>query len=386
MNNPPSICADPKFSTFIEAIKTINDPRDSRGKRHSYEFIITSVIIAMMSGRSTLSSIHRFIENDLKWLKKVTGFPDAQPISRAHLPRFLAKLSWVELNNIIDIYFGFRLEKQSNDYWIAIDGKVMKGTIKGDGEQQTIVHAVCHSDRTEIAQARQIGKKSSEIPVVRDMIKKTGLEKRNLTLDALHCNPITTAQIHQAGGSYLIQVKENQETLLEQCKTLHENTELIHEIPDADKSHGRVTSRTGLTYNINSHQLDKRWKDSGISTLVVIKRDVHQVNSDKTSQETSYYITNKNVQSRSLNRSKNLVEAVRRHWGVESNNWILDVTFNEDALKIKNGNQSQILGRLRGVCANLIRLSGAVNFQAAIESYQCSHPKLRKVLKQLKLL
>jgi hypothetical protein len=31
-----------------------------------------------------------------------------------------------------------------------------------------------------------------------------------VTLDAHHCNPTTTAQIHQAGGQYVIQVKENQ--------------------------------------------------------------------------------------------------------------------------------------------------------------------------------
>ena len=80
----------------------------------------------------------------------------------------------------------------------------MKGTIKY-GDQQTVVHAMVHNERIEVAVARQIGKKSSEIPVVREMIKETGMESGNLTLDALHCNPETTGQINKSDGSYLIQ-------------------------------------------------------------------------------------------------------------------------------------------------------------------------------------
>jgi predicted transposase YbfD/YdcC len=33
--------------------------------------------------------------------------------------------------------------------------------------------------------------------------------------------------------------------------------------------------------------------------------------------------------------SHDLIKALRGHWSVESNNWILDVTFNENKVKIK---------------------------------------------------
>ena len=71
-----------------------------------------------------------------------------------------------------------------------------------------------------MARARQVGDKSSEIPVMREFLKETGLEKAKISLDAHHCNPETMTQIEQAGGLYLIQVKENQPKLLEQCRAL----------------------------------------------------------------------------------------------------------------------------------------------------------------------
>ena len=59
------------------------------------------------------------------------------------------------------------------------------------------------------------------------MIKETGLEKGNLTLDALHCNPATTEQINQANGSYLIQLKENQAQWLRTVKIYIQRVQLL---------------------------------------------------------------------------------------------------------------------------------------------------------------
>ena len=141
--NGSVIIANKEFNNFIEALESINDTRDNRGKKHTYVFVITSIIIAMMKGKSTLSSIHRYIKRNLTLLKKITGKDDAQHISRAHLPRLLAKLNWNTVNGIIERHFGIRINIDLKKKWIAIDGKVMKGTIKY-GDQQTVVHAICN--------------------------------------------------------------------------------------------------------------------------------------------------------------------------------------------------------------------------------------------------
>ena len=49
---------------------------------------------------------------------------------------------------------------------------------------------------------------------MREFLKETGLEKANISLDVHHGNPETMTQIEQAGGLYLIQVKENRSSYL----------------------------------------------------------------------------------------------------------------------------------------------------------------------------
>lgn len=385
MNVSAIITHKAQFNNFIEALESLIDTRDNRGKKHTYVFVITSVVIATMKGKSTLSSIFRYIKTNLTLLRKITNKGKAKHISRAHLPRFLEKLDWITVNEIIERHFGIRINLDLKKEWVAIDGKVMKGTIKY-GDQQAIVHAVTHNERIEVAIARQIGKKSSEIPVVRKMINETGLEKGNLTLDALHCNPETTEQINKAGGSYLIQVKENQPELLNHCKKIYQHGSSVGVNEDIEKAHGRLTTRLGSTFHIDITKLHNRWKPSGVKTLVVIERDSIEMTTQKESYETSYYICNKKINTSSSHTSTALISAVRNHWAVESNNWILDVTFNEDNIKIKSSNQAQILGRLRTLSADLIRRSGVTKIKAAIESYADSNSTLLKMLKQVNFL
>ena len=243
-------CEREEIVSFIEALKMdMPDTRDNRGKRHDVVFIIVCFLLATLSGRHRLSSIHRFICNRLHWLRTVTHFQDAQFISRAHLPRLLGRLDWVVLNEIIGGCFGVRIEENAKKEWMAIDGKALRGSQSGD-DRQSIVFAVKHETRETVGQARQIGTKSSEIPVVRALLKETGLEAQKVSLDAHHCNPETTAQIHNADGIYLVQVKENQAALLQQCEELSTTHPAMMEINEDDKANGRVTSRCARFFSM----------------------------------------------------------------------------------------------------------------------------------------
>ncbi|MDM8565253.1 transposase family protein [Candidatus Halobeggiatoa sp. HSG11] len=59
--------SDEKIINFINVLGELTDPRDERGKRHSLPFVIASVILAILVGRSTVSSIFRYISNKIKW-------------------------------------------------------------------------------------------------------------------------------------------------------------------------------------------------------------------------------------------------------------------------------------------------------------------------------
>jgi hypothetical protein len=155
---------------------------------------------------------------------------------------------------------------------VAIDGKALRGTLDA-GDKQNLILAVVHDSREVVAHARQCGDKSSEIQVVRELLKDSGLEKQKVSLDAHHFNPTTMAQIHQVGGLYLTQVKENQALFLQQCKLLHTQLPPLSETIGHEKAHGRVSTRAAQLFSLTSLTLDSRWKNSGLSTLIVVKRE-----------------------------------------------------------------------------------------------------------------
>jgi predicted transposase YbfD/YdcC len=376
-----------KITCFVDLLKNeLPEHRDNRGKRHPLALVIAAFVLATLVGRQKLSSIHRFMRNRADWLHELIQTPKVKPISRAHLPRLLDSLNWPVLNELIERCFGVRIQSNETSKWVAIDGKALRGTLDA-GEKQNLILAVVHDTREVVAQARQCGDKSSEIPVVRELLKDSGLEKQKVSLDAHHFNPTTTAQIDQAGGVYVTQVKENQATFLQQCKTLRTQFLPLAETIGHEKAHGRVTTRSAHLFSLTSLTLDSRWKNSGLSTLIVVERETFESAKQKTSFETSYYVSNAVLEADVIKPlAEELTQAIRCHWGVESNNWIRDVTFNEDHIKTKAGNQSQIMALLRGLAIELIRKTSQQNFQAAIENFTDSVSTLESMLKQVKFL
>lgn len=376
-----------QITCFVDLLKNnLPEHRDNRGKRHTLVLVIVGFVSATLVGRQKLSSVHRYICNRADWLYKITQTQKVKAISRAHLPRLLNALDWLALNELIERCFGVRIQYNQSKKWIAIDGKALRGTLDA-GEKQNLILAVDHDTREVVAQARQGGDKSSEIPVVRELLKDSGLEKQKILLDAHHFNPITTTQIHQADGIYLTQVKENQATFLKQCKLLHTQSLPLAKTIGHEKEHGRVTTRSAHLFSLTSLTLDSRWKNSGLSTLIVVERETFEIAKQKTSFDTSYYVSNSVLESDAIKSlTEELAQAIRCHWRVESNNWIRDVTFNEDRIKTKTGNQSQIMALLRGLAIELIRKTSPKNFQAAIENFSDSISTLESMLKQVKFL
>ena len=379
--------SDEQINSFVDLLNNdLPDPRDNRGKLHPLALVIVGFVLATLMGRQSLSSIHRFIVNRADWLAELAKTKAARPISRAHLPRLLERLDWLVLNELVERCFGMQIQCGGAKQWTAIDGKALRGTLDA-GDKQNLILAVAHDTREVVAQARQIGDKSSEIPEVRTLLKDSGLEKQKVSLDAHHFNPSTMGQIHQAGGLYLVQAKENQPIFLQQCQALPTESAALAEAVGHDKANGRVTTRRAQLYSLGSLTLDPRWKDSGLSALLVVERETYDVGTKNTSTDTAYYVSNAVAEASSAESlAGELAQAVRGHWGVESNNWIRDASFGEDGVKTKAGNQAQVMGLLRGLAIELIRKTMPKNFRAAIDKFADSPAALKSMLLQVNFL
>lgn len=306
------------------------DLRDSRGKRHELAVILVGVTLGVLSNRDgTLSSIWRHLVNHYEPLMSVLELEAQSPVSRPQLPRVLEKVSIKVLDNLIFEHFGVKLSEKERK-WFAFDGKELRGSItKGEKRGEALVQAVAHQNGETVAQDYYCGRKESEKPKVRQMLEESGLAGQKITLDALHCNPKTLSVITQASGKYVVGLKNNQKELLKQVVGQTKNTAVLFEVSEAEKGHGRIETRSYEIFDILEMEKAERWADCQMRTIIKVKRERTEVKRGKQSVETSWYVSNE------VGKYEETVEAIRRHWQIETNNHLRDVTFREDKMRSK---------------------------------------------------
>lgn len=57
----------------------------------------------------------------------------------------------------------------------------------------------------------------------------------------------------------------------------------------------------------------------------------------------------------SINNVNHFAQVARKHWGIESTHWNLDVTFREDVNRNRTGNKPQNIGLLERIVLNLVK-------------------------------
>ena len=216
------------------------------------------------------------------------------------------------------------------------------------------------------------------------LLRHSGLSQAKVTLDALHLNPRTTKQIHQAGGSYIIQAKGNQSILQRQLQQVRATHQPLSSYSQVEKGHGRLEVRQGCCFDVSEFEYAKRWSDSGFATLIVMERKI--TTKKGISQETSFYLSNERLIEDGSDPGRELFEAIRGHWRVESDNWVRDVTFQSDSVRSKSGNQAQVMAALRTLAIRLFRQAKIPNMRAALDNFGDSSKQFEQFLRSVGFL
>jgi len=84
-------------------------------------------------------------------------------------------------------------------------------------------------------------------------------------------------------------------------------------------------------------------------------------------QETAYGITSLRPGAAGASR---LLHLNRAHWSIENNlHRVRDVTFGEDASRVRSGNAPQVLAALRNALNHLLAAARVPNFAAALRRF-----------------
>ncbi len=287
-----------KERSFYEELQscTALDLRDVRGKRHSLAFVLLSLTLALLRGRDgNLSGTYRSMQNTHHYLCSFLG-ERHRCISRSHLPVFLEKVCIKTFDNLLFTHYDLQLTEEEKQ-WFSGDGK-------------------------------EHGLKESEKPTLRKVLSKSGLSGQKITLDALHLCPKTTELIVQAGGVFVIGLKDNQPELMNEMLRSLEQLPVLQQCTTFDLGHGRIEERNYQSYCIRDVYMDKRWQNTHFELLIKVTRTRTCKKTEQKSREVNYYLSNGT-------QGKDIFNAIRRHWSVEVNNHLRDVTLKEDHMKSK---------------------------------------------------
>jgi len=203
---------------LIEALRDIGDPRKARGIRHPFASVMALAALATLSGMRNYEAIAEWAADLPKdVLKRLHCWCHRAPSE----PTFRRVLQSVNADEV-DEKIGQWLVKQEGlcGQGIAIDGKTLRGS--GDGEKKPVhlLAAITHGRGVVVAQ-RSVGEKTNEITAAAPLLEDLNIEGATVTADAMHTQrKFVKFIVEKKKADYLLIVKDNQPTLLEDIRAL----------------------------------------------------------------------------------------------------------------------------------------------------------------------
>lgn len=333
----------------------IPDPRVERTRAHQLLDIIAVALFAVLAGADSWVAIETYGNAKQSWLETFLALPNGIP-SHDTFARVFARLDpeafevsfqqWV--NALVST-----LEAQL----IAIDGKTVKGSYDREGGSKALqlVSAWASEHRLVLGQC-SVASKSNEITAIPVLLEQLALAGCIVSIDAMGSQSAIAKQITQQQADYILALKGNHPTLLEQAQTgfedaqTHQGKEIEQtQYQETEAGHHRIESRT--IWQIPAAQVfskDQLQQWAGLQSLVVVQSHRRLWNKDTT--ETRYFLSSLSTDAQTFARY------IRAHWGVENQlHWCLDVVFKEDSSRIRKDHAPRNMSLLRRLALNLLR-------------------------------
>ena len=338
---------------FIDYFADLADPRQEDRCDHKLIDILFIAICAVICGADGFTDMEEFGLAKETWLRQFLELPNAIP-SHDTFGRVLARLNpkafqqgcldWVRAVAAI-----------TDQEVVPIDGKTLRRSHDKTNGQRAIelVSAWTRANRLMLGQIK-VAADSNEITAVPLLLRLLELKGCIVTLDALHCQKDTAAEILKQGADYVLALKGNQGTLYNEVESffsaiVNERTfgyEISrHETVDGE--HGRIETRKYWHVNAPDYVKEKfAWPGLVSLGMCEARRELN----GQTSQEKRYYLSSLGVDA------ERFAKAARGHWSIENLlHWILDVVFREDDSRVRVGHAAENFGLLRRIAVNLLQ-------------------------------
>jgi len=218
---------------------------------------------------------------------------------------------------------------------ICIDGKTMRGVKKLSPDTESHIVSAYDPHLQFVLSMDAVPVKRNELDAIRRLLDELDVTDALITIDAIGCQHDVAEQVLEAGGDYVLQVKGNQPTLLQELEDSFPNISKGYTVnKEEGLEHGRIEHRQMKSVVLSPEMLDDSYafKDSaGIKSIHQITRKRYDKHQGKETTEMSYYIS-------SIEDSKRIFRAIRDHWKIENQlHYMLDVYLGEDGWSKRAG-------------------------------------------------
>lgn len=335
------------FSPF----EKLTDPRVKRTRQHELFDLVVVALCATLAGSDTWADIERFGNERLEWLRTFLPLENGiashdtfgRVFSRLDPARLLACLQqWLD-----DI--GHEIGKH-----IAIDGKALRRSFDkaADKNPLHLVSAWACEARLTLGQIATDAK-SNEIKAIPLLLELLDLKEATVTIDAMGCQKEIAEKIVDREGDYLLALKDNHPKLCEAVAAEFSAALEADVPPPGLRRHVTMETNRGRQerreyFALPAPQTLPGFADwANLRTIVMVIRTT-LVNGAETGQ-VSYFLSSLPA------KVKTLAKRIRQHWSIESQlHWVLDVTFTEDASRIRKRHAPQTSAMLRRLAVSIL--------------------------------
>lgn len=356
--------------TILKYFSNLEDPRIERTKQHQLLDIVAIAILAVISGADSWVAIETYGQSKREWLVTFLALPNGIP-SHDTIARVFASLDPEAFEQCFHCWVT-SITKAIGAQVIPIDGKTVRQSFDRNGGQKAIhvVSAWASEHRLVLGQLK-VDSKSNEITAIPKLLELLDIIGCIITIDAMGCQTEIARTIVAKKADYVLALKGNQGKLEDAVNSWFEKAKstnfegVDHSYHHTTESaHGRVEIRKYWSVPVEQlGELPNQEKWLGLRSVGMVECERRLWN--QTTIEIRLYIS-------SLEHDAViLAHAVRSHWGIENSvHWVLDMTFHEDASRIRKDNAPLNFSVLRRLSLNLLDRDKTVRGSVAMKRYR----------------